>query len=378
VAWTCPGWRPPSPAGAGGIENSRGRLGCVRCGRMSHLKPIGLWLVARLFTTVLSGCGSEFTEAPLQSLPCGGLQVQLLNEVTTPPANVSTLLRVNDCHGEPLPEVLDDTHFTLAEENLTLSAFEAERLVRLADRGTSERTVLVLDLSGSITDSGVKPAMVDGAETLTTALLQDGHEVAVYGFDGRPDLVPFQRFTADESALQDAFARVRVAETIDNSTNLYGAIVNALRVLDESVLVAQQDDLQIAQGSLVFFTDGSDRAGRVSRTAVSQALDTTVHATIALGIGPEIDDAFLSDLGRTAARHIDDVQDVVQTFEEISVLLRAQAAQDYIISYCSPSRAGVRELSILVSYQDQTALQRLSFNADGFGAGCSPEDTPLR
>ncbi|MEQ8274690.1 MAG: hypothetical protein RMA76_11900 [Deltaproteobacteria bacterium] len=333
------------------------------------------WLALILPTYFLPACGGADT-SEIGANACSGLNLALVDAAIAPPANVAGLVRVTDCAGDPIGVRLDQQHFTLSEDGRALSSYEGEHAVFLAERQTQAKTIILLDLSGSIVRAGLRDFMIDGAAKLV-AQLPGRHEVAVFGFDGRPDLVRLSGFTSDRIAIGAALELARQAEVVDDSTNLYGAVVSALRVLDNAV-DASRTEHDIVHGALVLFTDGDDRAARVAWGAVDRGLDDTPHSTFAIGVGPEIDETFLGELGRSGAVYAGAASEIVQAFKAVGNTLRAHAEATYVVSHCSPARAGTHTLTIEAEYQDRYGQVQIDFSAEGFGGGCRPEDAPLR
>lgn len=328
-----------------------------------------LWLLPLL------ACGEP---QPLEEVrPCEGLSLRVLDQVAEPPANVAAIVRVTDCGDTALSARLEPESFVLAEDGAELSSYEATRMIRSADRTMEARTLIALDLSGSITRAGLRPLMMDAARQIVTGL-DATHQIAVFGFDGRPDLIPFSYFTDDRAELDAAFAAAEEAALVDDSTNLHGAITNALAVLDHAVRIEEQDLRTVAHGSLVLFTDGTDHAGWVGREEVETALDTTSHSVFAIGIGPAIDHEALAKLGRTDFALATEPETLDGSFDGVSKDLQDRAAADYVVSYCSPARSGLRSLEIRATHGELTGRTEITFDATGFGAGCTPEASPLR
>jgi uncharacterized protein YegL len=340
------------------------------------------WLdvgMRRFFLTVAAlsvACGgAEANKDPLS--PCSGLEVEIIDTAIAPPAHVAALVRVTTCEGEALGAPLAAADFELLEDERPISAYEAPRAILPAARQTAERTAVLLDLSGSIVRSGIKPAMLEGARSLSAALAGDRHQVALYGFDGRPDLVPLQAFTAEPDELESALALTAQTSIVDDSTNLHGAVVNALRVMDQEVRLDERDGETEAHGSVVVFTDGVDQAGRVDRRTMRDVIEDSRHSVFAIGVGPEVDEERLNELG-TAGAVKAEPDEIVAAFERVSAQIAGRAQSYYIVSYCSPARAGQRSVTIEVTSKDQRGEVTLPYSAEGFGAGCAPENAPLR
>jgi hypothetical protein len=303
--------------------------------------------------------------------PCSSLDVDAVEDAAAAPANVAVKVRVT-CDGRALGRRLDASAFELAEDGLVLSAYEAERAITPIARDASELVLIALDLSGSVTRSGLRDELLVATRALIGAL-DPSQEVAIYGFDGRAELVPFSGFTAERAATEAALARVQDAPTVDDSTNLYGAVVDALELLDGEL----GKRMGLVHGTLVTFTDGTDRAGRVARRDVEGAMLGTDHATFAIGVGAELDEEVLSLIGQTGQVIARDTTALAPAFADIGAKVRASAETDYLVSYCSPARAGSRTLTVMVRQGDQEDDAEVSFSAEGFGPGCSPMAPPL-
>ncbi len=309
-------------------------------------------------------------------LVCSGLMLRTLSDVAVPPANVAALVRVTDCDGEPLSRTLDEGNFEILENGSLRSPFEARRVVTPLARATKQRTLVVVDLSGSILLGGHRPAMIEGVRALATELIGDNHELAIYGFDGRPDLVPLGFFSAKLENIEAALALISRAEVVDDSTNLHGAVVNAIALLDQAVKEIEERDV-IAQGNLVLFTDGRDLAARVTPRRALDAVGGSSHSVFTIGLGSDLDSATLSSIGTSGSFFVAHRDGIVRAFKDVSARVEALARRDYFVSYCTPARAGGHKLTVRVKDGDRSGEAEVSFFADGFGAGCRPEDVPL-
>ena len=325
----------------------------------------------------LAACGGEAPEEMTAAPTCSGLKVTQIDHAVAPPANVASLIRVTHCDGRPLETRLAPENFSMAEDGQVLSTYEALREVRPTRREISELTVIVLDLSGSIHRSGLKEKMIEGTRSLISQL-GDNRRIAIYGFDGRPDLIPYSNFTDEPEEIEQALDRILAADLVDDSTNLYGAVVNALEILDTAVQTEIRNVTQVTHGTLVLFTDGTDRAKRVRGYSARMAVEHSPHSTFTIGVGAEIDAEILAQLGNTGHMLVDDPEKITDAFEQVGRDVSARALQDYVVSYCSPSRAGAHDLTIKVRSEEQIGQTTLTFHADNFGAGCDPSASLLR
>ena len=316
------------------------------------------------------GCGPE--ALPVEALAdCDGLEVRALESSVDAPARISARVRVTGCGGRSLKAPITSASFELAEDGLVLSRHEAQWEIRQAEQQVAEMTLVALDLSGSVSRSGLKAEMVEGARRLVTRLVPL-HRVAIFGFDGRPELVPYAYFTDDYDVLMEALDRILSEDVIDDSTNLYGAVIDGLRTLDEAVTLAGGDEQRIAHGSLVVFTDGDDRAKRVTADATFDATTATSHSTYAIALGSAVPIGVLDGIGRTARQVATDGNDIVRAIDQTATELRNRARRDFDVGYCSPSRAGRHAFKISVTQGTLRGAVAIAFDADEFGAGCQP------
>ena len=56
--------------------------------------------------------------------------------------------------------------------------------------------------------------------------------------------------------------------------------------------------------------------------------------------------------------------------------LKAKGTRYYLLSYCSPSRAGKHKLMVKVTFKGKSGSLEHEFNAKGFRAGCDPKRRP--
>lgn len=334
-------------------------------------------LASVLLGVFVNGCGGVEMPEIVHPEKCTGLKVTQIDHAVAPPANIAGLIRVTHCDGQVLETRLAPENFSIAEDGHVLPAYEALREIRPTTREVSEVTAIVLDLSGSIFRSGLKERMLEGTQKLIDQL-DANRRIAIYGFDGRPNLLPYANFTNDRDELKNALDQIREADLVDDSTNLYGAVVNGLQILDTAVQTEIRNITHVTHGTLVLFTDGTDRAQRVRGYSARMAVQHSPHSTFTIGVGAEIDAKMLRELGRTGHVLVDNSEQVIAAFEEIGHEVTARSMQDYVVSYCSPSRAGTHELTINVNTENHSGHTKIKFHADDFGAGCNPSASLLR
>ncbi len=161
----------------------------------------------------------------------------------------------------------------------------------------------------------------------------------------------------------------------DPSTNLNGAIVAAIKILQDEM---QRSTAQLPLGTLVVFSDGTDHAARVSHDALMKALDGVDFSVLVIGVGSEIDQGELEAIGRDGTSLSKDPGAMSKAFSDIAARLEAYSKSFYLLSYCSPARAGEHELEVDSQTLDGTSGSlSYRFSAEGFGPDCDPTRKPV-
>ena len=162
----------------------------------------------------------------------------------------------------------------------------------------------------------------------------------------------------------------------DPSTNLNGAVIEGLKVLDKALEHAQTP---LKFGSLVVFTDGTDRARRILRPDLDKALEEAQGKDTALyviGVGKEIDTGELRNIGRTASFLSTDPAALAKAFEDIAARVESYTKSFYLLSYCSPARAQQHDLKVETGSGLAQGSLHYPFDATGFGPNCDSNRMP--
>lgn len=304
----------------------------------------------------------------------GCLKLTLYNAAVMKPSQVAVYFSVTDSGGKPVPNLTADK-FRIYEDSGLVSVYESKQTILNPEVAAVHYTLLLVDLSGSITQSGameqLKPAVQSFADRVGSL-----QKVAIYGFDGSKEIFPIIGFTDGEGGVRAAAERLGTFKGRDPSTNLNGAVIEGLKVLDKSLEHAQTP---LKFGSLVVFTDGTDRAKRVLRPEVDKALEEAQAKDTALyviGVGKEIDSSELRNIGRTASFLSTDPAALAKAFDEIATRVEAYTKSFYLLSYCSPARAQEHDLKVETGGGLSKGGLTYHFDATGFGPNCDSNRMP--
>ena len=196
----------------------------------------------------------------------------------------------------------------------------------------------------------------------------------MYAFDGSPDLYEVAPFSESEQRTEQGLGKLAKFTSRDPSTNLNGAIVQALDKLKQSL---KRSKAPLRFGTLVVFTDGTDRASRVPLQQTLDSIGASEDAVFAIGVGNEIDDATLSRIGKDGYIRVENSTALSDAFKQIGDRIVRYTRRYYLLSYCSPARAGTHKVTIeAVTKKQGRGAVSYDFDASGFGPGCDATKPP--
>ncbi len=350
------------------------------------------------------GCGGPAEDplgpgAPSSSQRCLRLRPQGDTAVSLP-ARISVLFTVDTCAGEPVPG-LTVADFTLSENGSPISPWESRMTLQPRAQQHRMHTALLLDMSGSILQSGAWPELRAAVERFVGEVLADpqsGHQLALLTFDGRAQPTERVAYTSDRLKLLAALDALEVRECttnaqcsafpdrascaawrcVDDSTNLFGAVVAGTQHVAQSL---SAEGPTYRQAALVVFTDGTDQAARATRREAEEAIAASgVHA-FTVGLGGEVDASALQALGPAGHFSATRPEELGAAFGGVASRLTALAGRFYALDYCSPKRRGRHSLELRAKWTAPdgvvlTGLLESKFDAEGFGPGCDVGAVP--
>src|SRR5262249_38253856 len=158
-----------------------------------------------------------------------------------------------------------------------------------------------------------------------TSSLETYQKVAVYVFDGSEEIHPIAGFGRSGGAI----GRISGYRARDPSTNLNGAVVKGIEALDKAL---DDGKAPLRFGTRVTFADGTDRAARGAGRDMRKAIDKAGFDIFAIGVGDEIDEGTLSDIGRDGYVRVDQSSALSQAFNTISQSIIGYTQRYYLLS----------------------------------------------
>ena len=297
------------------------------------------------------------------------LQFSMLDASVQRPSNVAVYFTVDTADGDPVPGLTADK-FNIYEDGSPVSVLESKQTILNPEVAAQHHTLLLVDMSGSVTESGDLPVIVEAAEQFTLKV-QTFQKVAVYAFDGSAQIHPIQGFTG--SGAVQGVDKLAGFKARDPSTNLNGAIVEGLNVLERQMA---SSSTPLTFGTLVVFTDGTDRAGRVTKDKLDDVLEKTNVDVMVIGVGAEIDGGELRAIGKNGVIVNKDRAQIAASFNQAAARVEAFTKRFYLLGYCSPARAGKHVVRIETAARGESGYLEYEFDARGFGPNCDPTRPP--
>ncbi|CEM12237.1 unnamed protein product [Vitrella brassicaformis CCMP3155] len=287
------------------------------------------------------------------------------------PAQVYTAFRLEDCRGTPISSGVDFR----VEEDGRWDGNENEWYL-LQNRTSRSFVLFLVDMSGSARAS--LNASIPTITRISLQLCRGAVECALYAFDGRRDLQMLIPFSQDD--FSQTLARAIVTyRSEDISTNLYGSIGQAIRVLEDRMDEEQRRHESLLQaGAMILFSDGKDLAKRRSRQyalhRVQQARRRISFFSVAVppAYGSRSDPEFLQEFGRGGAIYQPRDNHQLQThFKNLFRNLDAVTRSYYIIGFCSALRNDkVHTVTVRAKLGEAVGSASGTFSSEGFTGGC--------
>ena len=308
---------------------------------------------------LLSGCG-VFRHVNVEPLATAAQR----------PSNVGAFVAVSDGE-QPLTELTPGSFRVYENEQLVP---DEQTQLTLLDPNlvAAKQVVLLVDMSLATTPAA-RTLAAKGALNFVEKVAPQA-AVSVFAFDGGENLVPIAALPRGNQAV--TMAALESFSPRDPSRNLNGAVLAGLAKLD---MALAQSGKVVRVGTLVIYASGPDVAGRADRDKAHDAVWDSKYDVLGIGVGEQADAA--EDLARRGLVRAQAPDTLPIAFEEAADKTLGLLQKHYLVSYCSPARAGTRRLRLEVSYVNKEGEEHhgdfeTEFKAQGFGPGCNPQVTP--
>ena len=327
-------------------------------GQMQKQKAIGLFI----------GFGAVFLIAPSG---CAGLKLQMFDHSVHKPSNVAVYFSVETRNGQPVAN-LTPQDFRIYEDRQPVSVLESKQTILNPEVAAIHYTLLLIDMSGSVVDSGDMPALIQAASTFGDRV-GPYQKVAVYTFDGSPHLTPVVSFGGNVRAGVSALGSPPAARSVRPTSTARSSRASGC-------WGNRWSTRRCRCGSARWWCSPTAPTAPTApaRRMSTEALDAAgpMFETYVIGAGQEVDAKQLSRIGRAGTFASQNRADVQHGFDEIAARIEAASKKFYLLSYCSPSRAGEHEVEIEANGAGTSGRLGYRFNANGFGPNCDPNTRP--
>jgi hypothetical protein len=330
---------------------------------------MALRVIMALVAVWLTGCAS------VNSVLRSGAKVESIEMSARAPGQVAVMLTA-ETGGEPLDRLMSSS-FKIYEDGQLVAPSTSKQTLLDPGTVTSFHTMLLLDLGGDAAIPQNRTAIARATATFVE-LVRRTQPVTVYAFDGAPTPVLLGEYPVAANAPPlGAIPEVENFQPRDPSRDLRSSVLAALRELNARLM---EDTKPLHTGTLVVFTQGPDNAGRVEEDTFYANVGATKRDVVVVHLDEKPHNE-IEQLGNQGLLYLDQLQNAGPVFEGAAIRVGALKDRHYLLSYCSPSRAGKRLLRIDVSGFDKEGSEKrgsvsLEFDSTGFGPGCDANAVP--
>jgi hypothetical protein len=324
-----------------------------------------------------SACLLAVLLAWLSAFGCAsGVHVEPVSVKAAPPGRVVALVSVSDRGSAP--EDLSPDNFEVREGDVALDPTSIQLRVQPFGQLAGHEAVVLVDGSRAFADAERAP--LGAALSRLVDRLRFHQSVTLLAFDGSAELRFIARYPRNQMAAplgKDAgIERLLAYRPRDNSSSLYSAIVSGRKALDARLA---KDGPVAPLGSLVIVARGPDLAGRADEAAARSALEG--QRSFLLKVGTWSKDTSLDWVGDDGTRSAASLGTLGTPVDELARLVDEEFLRRYLVSYCSPARAGKRTVEWVVQLRDEDGTTRKAraeseLDATGFNASCRASPGP--
>ena len=325
-------------------------------------------VTAALALCVLSGC----------NLVGGGVKVEPVAVSTHKPGNVALYVSVSK-HGNGVLG-LQKGDFKVYENGAPLDNEQIQLTLLSTNDSTSRHAAVLVDMSKSLKREERK-SLADALRPFI-ARLRQREPVSLYAFDGAEKVHLVQDYTQDARPEPDekdtSMERLLGFSRKDSSTSLYSAVIDGAQRLSTSLTTQGRP---VENGTLIVVALNPDSAGRVEQSKLRDFVDESPHHIFLMTVGTEASAADITFIGKTGGTRAGSAMTMGAPLNDIANAVDDELFRNYLVSYCSPGRAGKRDVKLEVTSRDAQGKASVGsystvFDAEGFGPGCDPGAAP--
>ena len=297
---------------------------------------------------------------------------------TQKPGNVAMYVSVSQ-HGSAVVG-LDKQAFKVFENDVQLDNDQVKLTLLPTATSAARHVALLVDMSKTLNPAD-KKSMTESLRAFIVKLRQR-EAVSLYAFDGSEKAHLVADYARDEHAEADdkdtSIDRVLSFSRRDSSSSLYTAVMDGAQKLSATL---SAEGRPIQSGTVIVIALNPDLAGRVDDGKVRDYVADSPHHYFLMTVGPWATATNVSFLGKNGGTRAASVNTMSSPLDSVVSAVDGDYFRDYLVSYCSPSRAGKRELRLEVTTKDaqgklNVGSYETEFDAAGFGPGCNPLLTP--
>jgi hypothetical protein len=293
---------------------------------------------------------------------------------TQKPGNVAMYVSVSQ-HGTGVVG-LDKQAFKVFENDVQLDNEQVKLTLLPTATSAARHIALLVDMSKTLNPADRK-SMTESLRAFIVKLRQR-EAVSLYAFDGTEKAHFIADYARDERAEPDdkdtSLDRLLGFSRRDSSSSLYTAVMDGAQKLSASL---SAEGRPIQSGTVIVIALNPDLAGRVDDGKARDFIADSPHHYFLMTVGPWATSTNVSFLGKNGGTRAASVNTMGSPLDSVISAVDSDASRDYLVSYCSPSRAGKRELRLEVTTKDAQGKLNMGsyeteFDATGFGPGCNP------
>lgn len=332
---------------------------------MNALRSTG----AALLLFALGGC----------NLVSGGVNVEPVAVATQKPGNVALYVSVSKRGNGVIGLQKED--FKVYENGVALDSEQIKLTLLSTNPSTSRHATVLVDMSKALKREE-KKSIADALRPFI-ARLRQREPVSLYAFDGaeKAHLVqeyPVQETRAEPDEKDTSMERLVGFARKDSSTSLYSAVIDGAEQLSASLAA---EGRPVENGTLIVVALNPDSAGRVEESKLRDFVDQSPHHIFLMTVGTAASSADLAFIGKTGGTRAGSPMTMGAPLNDVANAVDDELFRNYLVAYCSPSRAGKRDLKLEVTTKDakgnaSVGSYSTTFDAEGFGPGCDPGAAP--